>query len=141
MAGSKVKFNIKNVHYAVLGDDGEYETPVAMPGAVSISLEQQGEITPFYADGIVYYRSASNGGYEGDLELAMVPDSFRTDVLGKYRCSRKDICPGISDRRRCGTDTVLVLQLYGNPSECGVADNRGYKRAWNGHTDNLMHIE
>ena len=54
-----------------------------MPGAVSISLEQQGELTPFYADGIKYWISASNGGYEGDLTIALIPDSFRQDVLGE----------------------------------------------------------
>ena len=79
---SKVKFNIKNVHYAPQTEEG-YGAPVAIPGAVSLSLEQQGEITPFYADGIVYYQSASNGGYSGDLEVALIPDKFREDILGE----------------------------------------------------------
>ena len=63
--------------------ENTYETPVPIPGAVSVSLEQQGELTPFWADGIKYYTSASNGGYEGDLEVALIPDSFREDVLGE----------------------------------------------------------
>lgn len=79
---SKVKFNIKNVHYAKKTAEG-YETPTAIPGAVSISLEQQGELSPFYADGIKYYVSASNGGYEGDLEVAIIPDDFREEILGE----------------------------------------------------------
>lgn len=79
----KVKYNIKNVHYAPKNDDGTYMTPVPIPGAVAATLEQQGELTPFWADGIKYYTSSSNGGYEGDLEVAMVPDSFRKDILGE----------------------------------------------------------
>ena len=73
---NKVKFNICN-------DDGDvtFGTPVAMPGAVSLSLEPNGGPSNFYADGYAYYTISNNMGYEGDLELAMVPESFRTDVL------------------------------------------------------------
>lgn len=77
---NKVKFNIRNFHYALKTAEG-YATPVHVPGAVSISLEAQGELEPFYADGIKYYVSSSNSGYEGDLEMALIPDQFREDVL------------------------------------------------------------
>lgn len=86
---NKVKFNIKNVHYAKKTAEGTYEPPVAIPGAVSISLEQQGELSPFWADGIKYYVSASNGGYEGDLEVALIPDQFREDILGEVADTNK----------------------------------------------------
>jgi len=63
---NKVKFGIKNVHYALatIAADGtaSYENPVAMPGAVNLAL--------------------ANAGYTGNLELAKVPDSFKKDVLG-----------------------------------------------------------
>ena len=82
---NKVKFNIRNVHYALqnIADDGtvSFETPVPMPGAVSLSLDANGEPSTFYADGCAYYIISNNMGYEGDLELAMLPESFRTDVL------------------------------------------------------------
>lgn len=89
MAENKVKFNIHNVHYAQKTAEGTYETPVAIPGAVSISLAQQGQLSPFYADGIKYYVSSSNGGYEGDLVLALIPDEFRTDILGEAEDTNK----------------------------------------------------
>lgn len=88
-ANNKVKFNIKNVHYAIMssGADGTvtYATPVPIPGAVSISLDPNGEPSKFYADGVVYYVVANNQGYEGDLEIALVPESFLTDVLQEVK--------------------------------------------------------
>lgn len=83
---NKIKYGIKNVYYAVAtiaaNGSATYDTPVALPGAVSLSLDAQGETSPFYADNIVYYTSVANNGYEGDLEIAKIPDSFLTDVLG-----------------------------------------------------------
>ena len=86
--GNKVKYNIKNVHAAKLTEtvkDGvstyTYATPKAIPGAVSISLDAEGETSPFYADGIVYFRSVTNNGYSGDLEIALIPEWFRTEIL------------------------------------------------------------
>ena len=81
---NKVQFNLKNVHYAVMTDEGagEWSTPVAIPGAVTLTLDPQGDVTPFYADGIVYYNSVSNQGYSGDLEMARYPDKMLKDVWG-----------------------------------------------------------
>lgn len=79
---NKIKYGIKNVYYAVKSS-GTYGTPAALPGAVSISLAPQGELYKFYADNIEYFRSAVNNGYEGDLEVAYIPDAFRTAVLGE----------------------------------------------------------
>ena len=86
--GNKVKYNLKNVHAAKLTEtvvDNEttftYGTPRPIPGAVSISLDAEGESNPFYADGIVYFRSVTNNGYSGDLEMALIPEWFRTEIL------------------------------------------------------------
>ena len=85
---NKVKYGLKNVHAAILTEtttDGvtsySYGTPKPVPGAVSISLEAQGETSPFYADDIVYFRTNANNGYSGDLEIALIPDWFREDIL------------------------------------------------------------
>ena len=86
--GNKVKYNLKNVHAAKLTEsvvDGTvkytYAAPQAIPGAVSISLDAEGDSSPFYADGIVYFRSVANNGYSGELEIALIPEWFRTDIL------------------------------------------------------------
>ena len=82
---NKVQFNLKNVHYAVFDTEGDtpaWATPVHIPGAVTLTLDPQGDVTPFYADGIVYYQSVANNGYSGDLEMARYPDKMLVDVWG-----------------------------------------------------------
>ena len=86
MSENKVKFGLSNVHIAKITENEgaiTYETPFAMPGAVSLSADPEGETTPFYADNIKYYRATSNQGYTGDLEIAMTPDEFLTQILGQ----------------------------------------------------------
>lgn len=83
---NKIKYGLKNVYFAVatIAEDGSatYATPKAFPGAVSLSLEPQGESNPFFADNIEYWAGISNAGYEGDLEIARIVDDFKKDVLG-----------------------------------------------------------
>ena len=82
---NKVKFGLKNCHYAkaTFDEDGNvtYDKPVRMPGAVSLSLDPEGENANFYADDVVFYVINNNSGYSGDLELALIPDSFTKDIL------------------------------------------------------------
>lgn len=86
---NKVKYSLKSVHYSLLteatGDNGgttfTYAKPVPIPGAVNLSLDEESSNDPFYADGMVYFRSITNNGYSGDLEVALLPEKFRTDVL------------------------------------------------------------
>lgn len=86
---NKVKFGLSNVHIAkmIFGEDGTitYDTPFAIPGAVNLSLDAEGEETPFYADNIKYYNSYANNGYSGDLEIADIPEQFRTEILGEKK--------------------------------------------------------
>ena len=89
MAENKVQFNLKNVHYALLTEANEggkvsysWETPVHVPGAVTLTLDPAGDVTPFYADGVIYYKAISNQGYSGSLEMARFPDQMLKDVWG-----------------------------------------------------------
>lgn len=79
----KVKFNIKNVYIAPMKADGEtteWDAPIKVPGAVSLVLDPQGDVKPFYADGITYYQSTANNGYSGDLEVALFPREVLTAI-------------------------------------------------------------
>ena len=86
--GNKVKYGLKNVHAAILNvteNEGvteySYGTPKPVPGAVSLSLDAEGSTSPFHADDIVYFRTNTNNGYSGDLELALIPEWFRAEIL------------------------------------------------------------
>ena len=85
MPNNKVKFGLKNVYIAkaTIADDGSatYDTPFALRGAVNLSLDAQGDVTKFRADNIDYWVGYANSGYEGDLELALVTDEFKTKIL------------------------------------------------------------
>jgi len=83
---NKVKYGLKNVYYAPItltNNIPSYGTPVHIPGAVNLTLSPVGEKVKFAADDMEdYFAENVNNGYDGSLEMALIPDSFRTDVLG-----------------------------------------------------------
>lgn len=85
---NKVKFGLCNIHIAkITEENGEiiYGTPFKVPGARNLTTDPEGESTPFYADNIKYYIAVSNQGYTGDLEVAMTPEEFLTEILGQLK--------------------------------------------------------
>ncbi len=93
MAADKVKYGIKNAHYAVKtdteGNTPAYAAPVPIPGSVSLTLEASGDTTPFFADNRQYFVTVKNNGYTGDFETALFPDKFLQDIFG-YEISTTD---------------------------------------------------
>lgn len=82
---NKVEFGISELHVGTYTESGgtvTLGTPYAQKGAVSFSPEVQSEKNDFYADNIVYWSGYSGGSIEGDLEVAMFDDAFKTQFLG-----------------------------------------------------------
>ena len=90
MSANKVKYGLSNCYAAVATVDattGEYTygTPFRIPGAVNLSLSPSGDSNDFYADNLIYFNSTANQGYSGDLEIAMIPDEVRLQLLGEHQ--------------------------------------------------------
>lgn len=86
-ADNKVHYALTNVYIATLEMDMETGTvtfgnPKRLLGAVSMDLSAQGDVIKLRADGMDYYVVNSNNGYQGDLNIARIPDWFRSDILG-----------------------------------------------------------
>lgn len=99
---NKVNFGLKNVHYAKLTETNgviSYGTPVKINGGVSLSMSQVGETGEFYADDVLYYATTSNQGYEGDLVVAMLPNSFYTDIFGMTINTKDALVESASDKQ------------------------------------------
>ena len=83
---NKVEFGISQLHigtYTVAaGGTVTLGTPYHQAGAVSFSPEENSEQNTFYADNIAYWSGYSGGSIEGDLEVAMFDDAFKTQFLG-----------------------------------------------------------
>ena len=79
--GHKLKENrsqqSKTMH--TLGDHARYK--LLLTGTLITNREIDAYSQYRYADGIVYFRSVANNGYSGELEIALIPEWFRTDIL------------------------------------------------------------
>lgn len=97
---NKVKFGLCNIHIAkIIEENGEitYGTPFKVPGARNLTTDPEGESTPFYADNIKYYTAVSNQGYTGELEVAMTPEEFLTEILGQLKDSNGALIESADD--------------------------------------------
>ena len=116
MSDNKVKYGLKNVYYAKAhinntDQTATYDTPVRWPGAVSVSFDAQGEANKFRADNIDYWVGQSNNGYEGDFESALIPDSFRKDILGDIEDENGVL---IEDAGALTQEFALIFQFEGD---------------------------
>jgi phi13 family phage major tail protein len=114
MDKNKVLYGISNVHVAKITEDAgviTYGTPFRMPGVTGLSINPEGESTPFYADNVTYYTAVSNNGYTGDLVLAMTPEQFITEILGQTKDTNGAIIENAEDKN---ARFALMFEIEGD---------------------------
>ena len=92
-----------------------YGTPVAIPGAVNLTLEAQGDSNKFYADNMAYYVSETNDGYEGDLEIARIPEAMLVDVFKQTLDSTQKVLYEDNDAEVAAF--ALLFQIEGDDNK------------------------
>lgn len=95
MNENKVRYGLRNVHVAVLESDDPatlaYGASRRLPGAVELTLEPRGDALEFEADDGMYHTSHNNQGYDGTLNIALLPDWFLTEILGEVKLASGEI--------------------------------------------------
>lgn len=128
---NKVRYGLKNVYYSVItfgtGGTVSFATPVAIPGAVEMALSKSGDTYEFYADDGVYFEVADGTTYEGDLTIALIPDSFRTAVLNEVSDAKNVLFEGADAAK---THFALLFEFTGDVNairhvlyNCTAAEN------------------
>lgn len=115
MGENKVEFGLSNVHYApytVTGGVVTFETPIPIPGAVSMTSDPIGELTKFFADNMVYYVAKSNQGYDAKLNIATIPQQYAIDALGEEFDAENGVLNEIADAQ--GKPHALLFQFEGD---------------------------
>ncbi|MER2132588.1 MAG: major tail protein [Carnobacterium inhibens] len=115
MPENKVQFGLSKAAFApytVTGGVVTFETPIPIPGAVSLTLDPRGELTEFYADNILYYVASSNQGYDASLEIATIPEQFAIEALGEVLDVTDGVITEVADAQ--GKPFAFLFQFEGD---------------------------
>lgn len=111
---NKVRFGLEQAYYALIQEDGKFGAPVPLKGAVSLSLNAEGNSSNFYADNCPYVTFSTNSGYTGELELAVLEDKDAQALLGEVKAANGII---YEDADAQPAQFALLFQTDGNLHE------------------------
>lgn len=120
---NKIKFGLRNVRYAIASETlnpqtGAWTTTYgafkSWAGAVSISLDPQGDSFKFYADDGVYAQGGVNSGYEGDFESALIPEDVEVSILNRTLEATDKVVLESSDDANTVTYFALAFEFTGD---------------------------
>ena len=108
---NKVKYGLEQVHIAFVDEQGGYEAPESIDGAVNFSASPEGDETEFYADNVKYFVDQFNDGYTGDIELANIPDDIISEMLGMTIDDNEMLVESVDDTPK---EFALMAQMKGD---------------------------
>ena len=112
---NKITYGLDKLAYAKITTwtDGvpTFGTVTDIPGAVSITFSNEGDLTKFKADNIDYWVGEANNGYSGSFEVADLPQTFYTDILGAKSDSNVVI---YEDQEAQSSHFALLFQFQGD---------------------------
>lgn len=111
---NKVRFGLEQAYYALIQDDGSFAAPVALKGAVSLTLNAEGNSSNFYADNCPYVTFSTNSGYTGELEIAVLEDKDAQALLGEVKAANGIV---YEDADAQPAQFALLFQTDGNVHE------------------------
>jgi len=99
---NKVKFGLSNVHYAVVTEGttptfGEWKS---LPYAISLSISENSNTSTQYADDQLIYVATSTTSTTLGLEMSVVSDDFKKDVLGYLESTRGGLVQIVNDVKK-----------------------------------------
>lgn len=121
MASNKVKYGLRNLHYALVTETtntsgvttSSYGDVKPWIGAVSANLSVTGSKTVTRADDSDYFVTFGEGGYEGELTAKQIPEEIKTAVLG-YRKDDNGILVEDSSSFSANTFVALMFEFQGD---------------------------
>lgn len=82
MADNLILYGLEQVHIAFHDGAGGFEAPDEITGAVSLATTPSSEQVIFHADNRRYFVRENNNGYNGTLEMALIPNAIKARMLG-----------------------------------------------------------
>lgn len=116
---NKIKFGLKNVYRAnvVADEDGSviYDTPVRVPGAVTLTLNTNVTSTDIPADDLDAYATLSkDNGYTGSIEFTHLSDEDRVEILGNRLDENGVLIENEDDRPN---EQALLFEINGDATK------------------------
>lgn len=111
MATNKVRFGLEQAYYALIDEQGKFGTPKPLKGAVSLTLNAEGNSSVFYADNCPYVPFSTNAGYTGEIEIAVLEDEDAVALLGEVKAANGIV---YEDSAAQPKHFALLFQTIGN---------------------------